>query len=325
MTYPLYDESVLPCISLPVTNSKKLPERYLGRKAVVSDVYTTIKTHASTDLELHALHLFWEINCNYGLEPFIINTPMFGQNINGNSDFFIAKFTNDVKDTKNNSVWSSSITLKIIGEVNAIVDDAGNLITSDADDLVVTDAQINILYGGGEISSYRYVKYGIDNPTSYTGKAIPIYDPISLPCISTPFSDTQVATSRYLGRKAFSNDVYADLKMTTDSNDEAYALELFWREECNYGLEPFIIHLPVFGIDTNIDLLVMFRGEIKDIKNEFIWNSSRSLKILGKIVYVVDGNGDFTLSQEGDFVLDEDSNYVALPSKIYKELTYAVS
>jgi len=151
---------------------------------------------------------------------------------------------------------------------------------------------------------------------------IPIYDQSILPCVNLPMSNLQEVSERYLGYRALSGEMYADITITAKSHSEAKAVNDFWKNDCTYGLEPFIIHLPFFGDETDVNLLVMFQKDIRDSRSEIVWALTRSLNILGKVVYTVDGNGDFILTTEGDFVLSDTGDYIALPSDTYKELTY---
>lgn len=131
---------------------------------------------------------------------------------------------------------------------------------------------------------------------------------------------------RYLGRKAVTGGVKAELNIISATKAEVNALELFFKDECNNGLEPFIIKLPLFGKEE-ANLLVMFTGTLTDIQNEVVSNLRRSIKVLGLVVYTTDTNGDFILSDKGHYVLDDEGNYIALKSQvdIHKEITYGLS
>jgi hypothetical protein len=156
---------------------------------------------------------------------------------------------------------------------------------------------------------------------------IPIYDQTVLPCVTFPMVNTRAKTTRYLGQRAITGDIYAELNMVGEDNQQVKALDDFWKNECNYGLEPFLIRLPVFGRSTDVDILVTFSNDIKDTRNVTRWDLKRKIKVLGLVVYTIDGNGDFILSDEGHYVLDDDGNYIALKSKakIYKEITYGIT
>jgi len=156
---------------------------------------------------------------------------------------------------------------------------------------------------------------------------IPIYDEATLPCISFPLDNTHQATKRYLGGKAVSGEVYADINLFIKNDTEADALHDFWVADCNYGLEPFLIPLPVFGRETDTSdpaLLVKFVGDAKDTKNAGYWTAKRKLRILGTIIYIIDDGGNFILDDVGDFVLGGDGSYVATGNEInsYKEVVY---
>lgn len=158
---------------------------------------------------------------------------------------------------------------------------------------------------------------------------IPIYDTSTLPIISLPLKDTKTRTMRYLGNRGITGDIQADVELKASSDSQVAALYIFWKDECNYGLEPFIMPLPIFGRPTDVnapDLLVMFTKESKDTKTQGQWSSKRTLKILGKVVYTINIDGDFILSDEGQFTLDDNGNYIALTSRLHtnKEIYYGI-
>lgn len=324
MSYPVYDNTTLPCITFPFTTTTPESTRYLGNNAKINDVEVSVNLIARSDTELHALHLFWEQDCNYGLDPFVISVPLHGEDMENIADNnpeieYLASFAIvDTVDNRNDGHWKSSRRIIIHGEMGGLVDDSGNDIVNDADEIISSFISYPTTH-----TVNRRVIYGVDNPTPETSTAVPIYDDTVLPCLTYPFSNKQSFTKKFLGNRAYTGAVYANITLKSSEADKVSALYAFWRDDCNYGLEPFIFNMPIFGIPMGIDILVMFTKELKTTKNNTTWSSSMQLKVLGRAVYTEEVNGDFTLSDSGDFVLDVDGNYIALPSKIYKEITYA--
>lgn len=137
-TIPIYDETILPCITYPMINKRKVSKRYLGNKGISGETYATVQLIAKTDSELAALTDFWLIDCNYGLEPFLIKLPMFGQEVTMPS--ILVKFIGDTSDSKNDDgTWRLTRELKILGNIVYIIDDNGDFITDDSGDFTITD------------------------------------------------------------------------------------------------------------------------------------------------------------------------------------------
>ncbi len=157
---------------------------------------------------------------------------------------------------------------------------------------------------------------------------IPIYDPTLLPCITYPMKNTQVQTERYLGGRAVTGAVNIDISIMAKNNTELNALYNFWVNDCNYGLEPFLISLPIFGttvIPEAPDLLVQFSGDFSADKESLLWRSKIRLELIGSIDYIIDGNGDFIVSDTGEYTVTEDGSYAPTGNIInsYREVLYA--
>jgi hypothetical protein len=320
MALPFYDETVLPKIKIPISSSIGASERYLGATAQVSEVYVDISTHSSTTETVDALQSFWEVDCNFGLNEFDIMLPTFGHYTK-----YVAKFVGDLTDSKNGTVWDTTIKLKILGSYNSIyiIDDAGNYVVDDMGTHIVSDGIGDYVEYDRFITVNRGVIYGVSSPTPYTATAVPIYDRSEMPCIQEPFVRRRPPTIRYLGGNATTDNVYSDINILSATSVEAQLVYEFWKNKCNYGTEPFIINLPFYDSTENYDFLVMFTGGYKDVNNEFTWTSTVNIKVLGRIVYTIEPNGDFTLLGSGDFVLDENGNYVATGlSNLNKDITY---
>ncbi|MDD5359496.1 MAG: hypothetical protein PHI79_08110 [Sulfurovaceae bacterium] len=154
---------------------------------------------------------------------------------------------------------------------------------------------------------------------------IPIWN-ASLPRIVFPIKSGQESSKRYFGKKAITRGATAIMEIAGVTNSTATALYDFWKNDCNYGLDPFLIPLPFFGqeIDTEKpNLLVQFVGTL-EINGEIIWTSSINLTVLGTIQYVVDDETkDFIINDEtSDFVIVDD-NLIATPRNInYKGVLY---
>ena len=156
---------------------------------------------------------------------------------------------------------------------------------------------------------------------------IPIYDQVVLPKVVLPLKNTNESSTKYLGTRGITGMVYSDIILKSSTNSGVAALETFWRDECNYGLEPFIISLPIFGASSSVTLLVKFYDNLNDSKDKGVWTLKRKLVILGEVVYTIDDDGNFILSDEGQFILNDVGDYVALMSKINtnKEISYGNS
>lgn len=157
---------------------------------------------------------------------------------------------------------------------------------------------------------------------------IPIYDALVLPCVTYPMKNTHKKTKKYLGGYAVTGAVKIDLDIIAKSDAEANALYNFWLTDCNYGLEPFLIALPVFGMATDItapDILVKFSGDFSADKDDLSWKSNIKLELIGTIDYIIDGNGDFVVSNTGEYTVADNGSYVPTGNVInsYREVFYA--
>ena len=305
--YPYYDECVLPTIVHPFTTIIEEPRKYLGNTAVTKNRYLTINFSAIDNDSIAALNSFWVNECNYGKDPFVVSIPLFGKKSNsGIPSGFLVKFIEQIENSKDDYTWKSSTKLRIISEVTTILDDNGNILVDDYGNVIVLDTISETNFTG--ISNYRKVVFG--EPTVDEGNAfpIPIYNETILPKAILPLTDTRELPSRYIGGRMVTMGMSTKVKLQSTNNDEIVALEEFWRVSCNYGLEPFIMKLPVFGRDTTRDLLVKFRGDVSDTVDNFMWASTRSLNILGELSYNTDSNGYFILDTQGHYTFDSNGN-----------------
>ena len=319
--YPYYDECVLPTIVHPFTTIIEEPRKYLGNTAVTKNRYLTINFSAIDNDSIAALNSFWVNECNYGKDPFVVSMPLFGKKSNsGTPSGFLVKFIEQIENSKDDYTWKSSTKLRIINEVLLSTDGNGDIIIDNTGGIeILGNVDEN---NSTNISTYRRVIFGA--PTVDEGNAfpIPIYDEDVLPKAILPLTDTRELPSRYIGGRRVTMGMSTKVKLQSTNNDEVVALEEFWRTSCNYGLEPFIMKLPVFGRGTSVDLLVKFVGDISDTVEGFVWNSTRSLDILGELSYNTDSIGYFILDTLGHFTFDAAGNYIAVMGNvhIFKEI-----
>lgn len=156
---------------------------------------------------------------------------------------------------------------------------------------------------------------------------IPIYNIDVLPCIVHPMKNTHQKSKKYLGGVAVVGNMEATIKVKAKNNTEMSALYDFWRYECNYGLEPFLMPLPLFGSTYNPDypdILVQFDDALSADKNNITWTSSIKIKVLGTIDYIVDDQNNFIVSDTGEYTVDASGNYVATGNIVdtYRKVVY---
>lgn len=156
---------------------------------------------------------------------------------------------------------------------------------------------------------------------------IPIYDPTVLPCIVDSINNTQKQTKKYLGGIAVTGAVNIDINIFANSDAELNALYSFWLNDCNYGTEPFLISLPVFGMPYALeapDILVRFKGDFSADKDSVYWKSNIKLELMGTIDYIIDGNGNFIVSDTGEYTVSDNGSYIPTGNVInsYREVLY---
>ena len=153
---------------------------------------------------------------------------------------------------------------------------------------------------------------------------IPIYDETALPVIIHPVDNERGESIRYFGSKAITDGIKAKINIFPKTDTQMSALYDFWETDCNYGLDPFIIDIPVFGgaIGGETGLLVRFQGKLSSSKVSMRWQQGIDLEVLGNVIYVVDDLGDVILDDAGDFIT-ADGDYVATQHiTSYKEITW---
>ena len=155
---------------------------------------------------------------------------------------------------------------------------------------------------------------------------IPVYDEATLPYIVYPLNAVHELPRRFLGRRAVTGEVYADVSVVSNNDTYAKALHDFWITDCNYGLDPFLIPLPIFGRDSDTShpaLLVKMVSDIDYNRQNVTAISKFRVKVLGEVSYVVDDLGDFIISDTGDFVISDTGDYVATGNETtFKVVSY---
>jgi len=148
---------------------------------------------------------------------------------------------------------------------------------------------------------------------------IHVYDETILPCITFPLDNTHEKSKRYLGNKALSGEIYANINLLPKNDTEMKALYDFWKDDCNYGLNPFLIPLPIFGRTGDLEypcLQVKFVEEIKSVKVDLHWTVKIKLKVLGNVYYIVDDVEDYIIDDSGNYVVTD------IETNSFKEITY---
>ena len=142
MATSYYNANGLPCMSFPFKNTHKASKRYLGNKALTGKVRATTDIICESDAQMNELHTFWRVDCNYGLEPFIFNGPLFGFN-KSNVDF-LGEFIGDFSPTKDNDgLWKITLDINILAPIFLVRDDAGDPITDVHGEYIYSDASLH--------------------------------------------------------------------------------------------------------------------------------------------------------------------------------------
>ena len=132
----------LPCMSFPFENTHGKSKRYLGNQALTGKVTATTTVICKDDDEMNDLHTFWRVDCNYGLEPFIFNAPLFG--FSTATFDFLGEFLGDFKPTKaKNGIWTITLDINILAPIFLVRDDAGDPITDVHGEYIYSDASLH--------------------------------------------------------------------------------------------------------------------------------------------------------------------------------------
>jgi len=141
MATAFYDEALLPCITYPMENVHTKSKRYLGNVALTGKVYATINMVAKTDSDMDNLHIFWRVDCNYGLDPFIIAIPIFGMPTS--SLDILCQWVGDFTPTKVDTHWTIKQKLKILSPIQVVKDDVGDYVRDDNGNYIYTDISLH--------------------------------------------------------------------------------------------------------------------------------------------------------------------------------------
>ena len=159
MTIPTYQGAGLPRITFPFGNTQRASKRYLGGIAITGAVYLDVNITAVSDAEEKALYNFWKDDINYGLEPFLIAIPTFGDTVDADNPSLLVQFVSDLSSALDGNLWKTKIKLKVYGTIDYIVDDFGDFIVADTGEYIVTEGG-DYIPTGNIINSYREVLYG---------------------------------------------------------------------------------------------------------------------------------------------------------------------
>jgi len=156
---------------------------------------------------------------------------------------------------------------------------------------------------------------------------IPIYDKATLPCIQYPFVVRQEESKRFLGGRAITGATFLELNFLSKSDAEENALYNFWKTGCNYGLEPFLIALPIHGAsvdEAHPDVLVQWVDDFTDTKEKGRWTTKRRVRVIGTIDYTIDEFGNFIVTDLGEYTVSPSGDYVPTGSiaTIFREVLY---
>lgn len=175
MATPIYDKNVLPCITYPFDNTKGETIRGLGGKSYTYRTSANININAMTDEEMDVLETFHTIDCNNGLDNFLLQVPLFGKKVNGEYPYYKVRFVGDFKSKKENLLWDLSIGIKRVDDVlydlspsvpanfTASNDQIGKVITAWDESISIGGNITYDLYKDGVI-----VATDVPNPYTYT-------------------------------------------------------------------------------------------------------------------------------------------------------------
>lgn len=156
-TIPIYDTTTLPRMTLPMINSQKSTKKYLGGIAVTSALEVNLNTIAVTDTEAKALYDFWENDLKSGLEPFLVDLPIFGNASTPETPSLLVKFIGDFSMTMDGNLWTAKHRLKIFGTIDYIIDEFGDFIVSDTGEYTITEGG-DYVPTGNVINAYSSLK-----------------------------------------------------------------------------------------------------------------------------------------------------------------------
>jgi len=142
-----------------------------------------------------------------------------------------------------------------------------------------------------------------------------------------PFVVRQEESMRFLGGRAITGATFIELNLRAKSDAQENALYSFWKNDCNYGLEPFLIALPIHGAavdEAHPDVLVQWVDDFTDTKERGKWTTKRRIRVIGTIDYTIDVDGNFIVTANGEYTVSESGDYVPTGSiaTIFREVLY---
>lgn len=140
---PVYDYTLLPCIEHPLENNREATTKYLGKRALTGQEYSTLNIFMVDDTEAIELYKFWKTDCKYGTIPFLVALPFFGETYDKELPTTLVRFMEDISNNKEDYLWKQSIKIEILGTVSYIQDDSLNYIVDDSGDKITTDSISN--------------------------------------------------------------------------------------------------------------------------------------------------------------------------------------
>ena len=146
---------------------------------------------------------------------------------------------------------------------------------------------------------------------------LPIYDDTGLlPCLTFTFKSTHEESKRYLGNQALAGDMYAYINIKPKTDEEMEALYSFWKDDCNYGLEPFILKIPVFGFNRDGTMsagyVVKFLEDLNSVNTTGeVWEiRNQKLKLFGRVVYITDDSGTVLFDDSSELIWADEETLV---------------
>jgi len=131
----------------------------------------------------------------------------------------------------------------------------------------------------------------------------PVYDIELLPCIKSEAQYLQERTRKFLGGETLVGDKYITINITSDELDKVQALYYLWETSCNFGVEPFVITVNLFGEPTNC--VVKFVEDLVMNVSDLEYNSTIKLEFIDEIFYLVDDAGAYIVDDSQIYLYTE--------------------
>lgn len=118
--YPIYDESFLPKLILPLNVTLNNGNRYLGGRVLNDYIKATVPYIAETNEKLNNLYSFWKDTLDYGSKMFIIKADILGLREEGSYELLFTwdKGFNGNKNGGEITRGSLNLTLKYKLDLN---------------------------------------------------------------------------------------------------------------------------------------------------------------------------------------------------------------